>query len=90
MPSLGDVRGPGAMVGLEFVREDGITPDPETVNGVVAWARERGLILLPTGSYGNVIRLLPPLRMSDAELAEGLDLLETAILTVSEGALAAA
>jgi 4-aminobutyrate aminotransferase / (S)-3-amino-2-methylpropionate transaminase / 5-aminovalerate transaminase len=90
VPSLGDVRGPGAMVGLEFVREDGITPDPETVSGVVAWALERGLILLPTGSYGNVIRLLPPLRMSDAELAEGLDLLETAILTVSEGALAVA
>jgi 4-aminobutyrate aminotransferase len=87
---LGDVRGPGAMVGLEFVREDGITPDPELVNGVVAWALERGLILLPTGSYGNVIRLLPPLRMSDAELAEGLDLLEHAILTVSEGALAVA
>jgi 4-aminobutyrate aminotransferase / (S)-3-amino-2-methylpropionate transaminase / 5-aminovalerate transaminase len=62
VPALGDVRGPGAMVGLEFVREDGITPDPEVVNGVVAWAREHGLILLPTGTYGNVIRLLPPLR----------------------------
>jgi 4-aminobutyrate aminotransferase/(S)-3-amino-2-methylpropionate transaminase len=47
-------------------------------------------VLLPTGTYGNVIRLLPPLRMSDAELAEGLDLLEEAIVTVSEGALAVA
>jgi 4-aminobutyrate aminotransferase / (S)-3-amino-2-methylpropionate transaminase / 5-aminovalerate transaminase len=56
----------------------------------VAWALERGLILLPAGSYGNVIRLLPPLRMGDAELSEGLDLLETAILTVTEGALAVA
>jgi len=90
VPSLGDVRGPGAMVGLEFVREDGITPDPETVNAVVANARERGLVLLPTGTYGNVIRLLPPLRMSDAELAEGLDLLEDAIATVAEGAPAVA
>ena len=88
--SLGDVRGPGAMVGLEFVREDGITPDPETVNAVVANARERGLVLLPTGTYGNVIRLLPPIRMSDAELAEGLDLLEDAIATVAEGAPAVA
>lgn len=90
VPALGDVRGAGAMVGLEFVREDGITPDPELVNGAVAHARERGLVLLPTGSYGNVIRLLPPLRMSDAELAEGLDLLEEAIVTVAEGILAVA
>ncbi|MBW6454465.1 MAG: aspartate aminotransferase family protein [Trueperaceae bacterium] len=90
VPALGDVRGAGAMIGLEFVREDGVTPDPELVNGAVAQARERGLVLLPTGTYGNVIRLLPPLRMSDAELAEGLDLLEEAIVTVSEGALAVA
>ncbi len=90
VPALGDVRGAGAMVGLEFVREDGITPDPELVNGAVVHARERGLVLLPTGTYGNVIRLLPPLRMSDAELAEGLDLLEEAIVAVSEGILAVA
>jgi 4-aminobutyrate aminotransferase / (S)-3-amino-2-methylpropionate transaminase / 5-aminovalerate transaminase len=90
VPGLGDVRGPGAMVGLEFVQADGFTPDPEVVNGVVAWALERGLILLPAGTYGNVIRLLPPLRLDDAELAEGLDLLEAAILTVTEGALAVA
>jgi len=90
VPALGDVRGAGAMIGLEFVREDGVTPDAELVNGAVAHARERGLVLLPTGTYGNVIRLLPPLRMSDAELTEGLDLLEEAIVTVSEGALAVA
>jgi len=90
VPALGDVRGPGAMVGLEFVREDGISPEPELVNGIVATARERGLVLLPTGTYGNVIRLLPPLRMSDAELAEGLDLLEEAIVTVARGTLAVA
>jgi len=90
VPALGDVRGPGAMVGLEFVRSDGVTPDPELVNGVVALARERGLILLPTGTYGNVIRLLPPLRLADAELAEGLALLEEAIVTVAAGTLAVA
>lgn len=90
VPGLGDVRGPGAMIGLEFVREDGITPDPEVVNAVVAHARGRGLILLPTGTYGNVIRLLPPLRLADAELIEGLDLLEEAILAVTEAALAVA
>jgi 4-aminobutyrate aminotransferase len=87
LPALGDVRGPGAMVGLEFVMGDGISPNPEVVADVVALARERGLILLPTGSYGNVIRLLPPLRMSDAELAEGLELLEETIVTVVEAAM---
>jgi 4-aminobutyrate aminotransferase/(S)-3-amino-2-methylpropionate transaminase len=90
VPGLGDVRGPGAMIGLEFVRDDGITPDPQSVEAIVAHAREDGLILLPTGSYGNVIRLLPPLRMSDEELEEGLSKLETAVLAVAEGTLAVA
>lgn len=90
VPGLGDVRGPGAMIGLEFVRDDGRTPDPQTVEAVVAHARDDGLILLPTGSYGNVIRLLPPLRMSDEELEEGLSKLEAAVLAVAEGTLAVA
>ena len=76
---LGDVRGVGAMVGLEFVFADGKTPNPAAVDAVVTYAREDGLILLPTGTYSNVIRLLPPINMSDAELNEGLDKLEAAV-----------
>ncbi len=87
LSNVGDVRGPGAMVGIEFVKDAAKTPDPDTVEAVVALARERGLLLLPTGSYGNVIRLLPSIRMSDAEIEEGLDLLEACILAVTEGAL---
>jgi 4-aminobutyrate aminotransferase / (S)-3-amino-2-methylpropionate transaminase / 5-aminovalerate transaminase len=90
VPGLGDVRGPGAMIGLEFVRDEAKTPDPQTVEAIVAHARDSGLILLPTGTYGNVIRLLPPLRLSDEELEEGLTLLENAIVAVSEGTLAVA
>jgi len=78
-PRLGDVRGLGAMVGLEFVADDGRTPDPGTVQHVVEGCRERGMLVLPTGTYGNVIRLLPPIRMSDAELEEGLATLEASI-----------
>ncbi len=78
-PRLGDVRGLGAMVGLEFVAEDGHSPDPALVQRIVEDCRERGLLILPTGTYGNVIRLLPPIRMSDAELAEGMATLEAAI-----------
>ncbi|TVR94943.1 MAG: aspartate aminotransferase family protein [Trueperaceae bacterium] len=78
-PRLGDVRGLGAMIGLEFVAEDGHSPDPVIVQRIVEDCRERGLLILPTGTYGNVIRLLPPIRMSDAELTEGMTTLEAAI-----------
>jgi 4-aminobutyrate aminotransferase/(S)-3-amino-2-methylpropionate transaminase len=85
-PGIGDVRGKGTMIALEFVGEDGITPDAQSVDEIVAFARDAGLILLPTGSYGNVIRLLPPLTLSDAELEEGLAIIERAVAaTLSEG-----
>jgi 4-aminobutyrate aminotransferase len=76
---IGDVRGPGAMVGVEFVADARRTPHAAVAAEVVRQARERGLILLPTGSHGNVIRLLPPLTLSDAELDEGGEILEAAI-----------
>jgi 4-aminobutyrate aminotransferase/(S)-3-amino-2-methylpropionate transaminase len=79
LPAIAEVRGPGAMIGIEFVVPGSTTPDKDVVERVVTYARDHGLILLPTGTYGNVIRLLPPLNLSDDELAEGLDLLEAAI-----------
>lgn len=75
---IGDVRGVGAMVGIEFVTGDKI-PNLAAVEAVVSYARDHGLILLPTGTYSNVVRLLPPLRMSDAELSEGLNVLQAAV-----------
>ena len=78
-PRLGDVRGLGAMVGLEFVLDDGHTPDAASVKRIVSDCRDNGLLILPTGTYGNVIRLLPPIRMSDAELDEGLATLEAVV-----------
>jgi 4-aminobutyrate aminotransferase/(S)-3-amino-2-methylpropionate transaminase len=83
-PQLGDVRGLGAMIGLEFVQEDSKMPNGAAVEAIVAHAREHGLILLPTGTYGNVIRLLPPLRLSDEALEEGCNKLEQAIRAVLE------
>lgn len=76
---LGDVRGIGAMVAVEFVTGDDKTPNPELVDTIVENARKDGLLLLSTGTYGNVIRLLPPLNLSDDELAEALQKLEKAI-----------
>jgi 4-aminobutyrate aminotransferase/(S)-3-amino-2-methylpropionate transaminase len=78
-PRIGDVRGVGAMIGIEFVADDAKTPDKGAVEAVVRHAREDGLLLLPTGTYGNVIRLLPPLNLSDAEIEEGLQKLEGAV-----------
>src|SRR5690625_585180 len=76
---LGDVRGVGAMVAVEFVTGEDKTPNPELVDTIVNNARKDGLLLLSTGTYGNVIRLLPPLNLSDDELAEALQKLEKAI-----------
>jgi 4-aminobutyrate aminotransferase / (S)-3-amino-2-methylpropionate transaminase / 5-aminovalerate transaminase len=88
---IGDVRGLGAMIGVEFVKSAADkTPDKEAVQAIIAHTRESGLILLPAGSYGNVIRLLPPLRMSDEELEEGLAKLESAIRRALEPVTATA
>ncbi len=87
---IGDVRGLGAMVGLEFVTGPDHTPNKAAVEAVTVHARDAGLILLPTGTYSNVIRLLPPLNLSDAELEEGLEKLETVVESVLEPVTAVA
>jgi 4-aminobutyrate aminotransferase/(S)-3-amino-2-methylpropionate transaminase len=79
LPQIGDVRGLGAMIGIELVQDDAKTPHTEAQAAVVRYAREQGLVLLPTGTYSNVIRLLPPINLSDAELEEGLEVLEGAL-----------
>jgi 4-aminobutyrate aminotransferase/(S)-3-amino-2-methylpropionate transaminase len=69
-----EVRGLGPMLALELAE-----PTPDLASAVTAAARERGLILLSCGIYGNVIRILVPLSIADDELARGLDLLEEAL-----------
>jgi 4-aminobutyrate aminotransferase / (S)-3-amino-2-methylpropionate transaminase / 5-aminovalerate transaminase len=82
--AIGDVRGLGTMVGLEFVHPGTLRPDAQTTTRVVSEARERGLLILPTGTHGNVIRLLPSLRMDDSVLEEGLRLLEASVSAAVE------
>jgi len=75
-PSIGDVRGLGAMVAIELFEEgDTARPDAALTRKVVAEAARRGLILLSCGTYGNVIRVLVPLTASDLLVDEGLALL---------------
>jgi 4-aminobutyrate aminotransferase/(S)-3-amino-2-methylpropionate transaminase len=76
---VGDVRGRGAMIGLELVGPDGQEPDPVTTQRVARFCHERGLLILTAGTYGNVLRLLPPLVISDDLLEEGLGILEAAL-----------
>jgi 4-aminobutyrate aminotransferase/(S)-3-amino-2-methylpropionate transaminase len=74
---IGDVRGLGAMQAIELVRSrDTKEPAPTETATIVRLARERGLLLFPAGTYGNVIRFLMPLTTSTEVLDEGLDVLE--------------
>lgn len=72
---IGDVRGRGAMIAVELVHQDSTDPDPGFTTAVATAAREKGVIVLTCGTYGNVLRFLPPLTISDELLNEGLDVL---------------
>ncbi|GAA0739758.1 4-aminobutyrate--2-oxoglutarate transaminase [Dactylosporangium roseum] len=79
---IGDVRGRGAMLAIEFVRGGGdTTPNPELTAAVNQHCHREGLVTLTAGTYGNVLRFLPPLSISDDLLNEGLDILERAFVT---------
>jgi 4-aminobutyrate aminotransferase/(S)-3-amino-2-methylpropionate transaminase len=76
---VGDARGRGAMIAVELVGADGRQPDRAATARVLASCHKQGLLVLSAGTYGNVIRLLPPLVISDELLEEGLDILESAL-----------
>jgi 4-aminobutyrate aminotransferase / (S)-3-amino-2-methylpropionate transaminase / 5-aminovalerate transaminase len=72
---IGDVRGRGAMIAVEFVKPGSAEPDAELTNALATAAHAAGVIVLTAGTFGNVVRFLPPLTISDELLAEGLDIL---------------
>jgi 5-aminovalerate/4-aminobutyrate aminotransferase len=80
-PIIAEVRGLGAMIAIELMKEG--KPAPELTTALVAKAREKGLILLSCGIYGNVIRILMPLTVPDAQLKQGLDMLAASLAEVS-------
>ena len=74
---IGDVRGLGSMVAIElFEGGDHSKPAAELVGKIVARARDKGLILLSCGTYGNVLRILVPLTSPDEQLDKGLAIIE--------------
>ncbi|WP_276199313.1 4-aminobutyrate--2-oxoglutarate transaminase [Chelatococcus sp. XZ-Ab1] len=78
--AIGDVRGLGAMVAFELVKDrTKREPDAALAGRLVAKAQEKGLILLTCGPDGNIIRLLAPLTIPQEQVSEGLDILEEAL-----------
>lgn len=78
-PVIGDIRGRGAMIALEFVRPGTKEPAADVCAAVAKAAHADGVVVLTCGTYGNVIRLLPPLVIPENLLDEGLDVLDQAI-----------
>jgi 4-aminobutyrate aminotransferase/(S)-3-amino-2-methylpropionate transaminase len=83
-PLIGDVRGLGAMMGLELVL-DRTTRQPagDQAKALVQYAYEHGLVLLSCGKFGNVIRTLMPLVITDDQLEEGLRIIEDGLATIN-------
>ncbi|MBP6087313.1 MAG: 4-aminobutyrate--2-oxoglutarate transaminase [Rhodoluna sp.] len=78
-PVIGDVRGHGAMMALEFVEPGTLNPNKDAVDKLVKHCHSNGVLILNAGTYYNVIRFLPPLAISDALLNEAIDVLEAGI-----------
>ena len=80
---VGDVRGLGAMVGMELVSDrEKKTPAPEQAKALTGYCLEHGLLALATGTYGNVIRFLAPLVIKDEQLERGLQIMEEGLASL--------
>jgi 4-aminobutyrate aminotransferase len=73
--AVGDVRGKGLMAAIELVRPGSDTPDVAAASKLMEETRARGLLVGKGGKHGNVIRMAPPLTLTEAEADEGLDIL---------------
>jgi 4-aminobutyrate aminotransferase/(S)-3-amino-2-methylpropionate transaminase len=77
-PAIGDVRGRGAMIAVEIVKPGTGEPDTELTGRVARACHAEGVVVLTAGTYGNVLRFLPPLVIGQDLLTEGLDVLDAA------------
>ena len=78
-PVVGDVRGRGAMMAIELVEPGTLNPNAPAVDSIVKHCHLNGVLVLNAGTFGNVIRFLPPLAITDAQLHEALDIVEEGI-----------
>jgi len=76
---IGDIRGRGAMIAIELVQPGTTEPNPALAGAIAKACHAEGVVVLTAGTYGNVLRFLPPLVIPPALLNEGLDVIESAI-----------
>src|SRR6516162_6937321 len=82
-PFIADVRGRGAMIAIELAEPGSLTPDPGATGQIARACHAAGLVVLTCGTYGNVLRFLPPLVIGEDLVEEGLSILEDAFAQVS-------
>ena len=75
-PTIGEIRGRGAMLAIELIRPGTMDPDPERTSAIAKYCHGEGVMVLTTGTYSNVIRFLPPLTMPMHLLEEALGIIE--------------
>jgi 4-aminobutyrate aminotransferase/(S)-3-amino-2-methylpropionate transaminase len=80
---IGEVRGIGAMLGLEFVKGKNKEPAADEAKQMAAICLEKGLLILVCGTYGNVVRILTPFVITDEQLEKGLSIMESALKDIS-------
>jgi 4-aminobutyrate aminotransferase/(S)-3-amino-2-methylpropionate transaminase len=82
---LGDIRSLGAMVAVEFVKDpQSKTPDKDAVTEIISACFRRGLLVIGAGLFGNVIRFLPPLVMTDEQIEQAMEIFSEAVTEVLE------
>lgn len=79
---IGEVRGRGAMQAIELVKPGTKDPNPEAMNAIVKYCQSKGVLVLTAGTYGNVVRFLPPIVITDELLRDALGVLEEALATL--------
>lgn len=79
---IGDIRGRGAMIAAEFVTGADKAPNRDAVAEIVRYAQANGVLTLTAGTFGNVLRFLPPLTISDDLLLEGLGVIRDAVARI--------
>jgi 4-aminobutyrate aminotransferase/(S)-3-amino-2-methylpropionate transaminase len=81
---IGEIRGLGAMLGLELVKAPDNAPATDETKQLVDFCHENGLVILSCGSYGNVIRVLAPFVITDEQLQKGLAIMEEGLASISK------
>jgi 4-aminobutyrate aminotransferase/(S)-3-amino-2-methylpropionate transaminase len=80
---IGEIRGLGAMLGLEFVKGEGKEPAADEAKQLAAYCLGQGLLILVCGTYGNVVRILAPFVITDEQLEKGLSIMEAGLKEIS-------